>query len=98
MFTAFLRGLTRLRDDPHAAVALNVGKRHARTTVVSTQTRGDPMSKRKQERDELTEDEVERQEGEPLPERTQMSVLYPSPVASPPIIGLPIEPPEDTPT
>jgi len=74
------RRLARLRSHAHTAVAVNVGEPHTRTTAVSVstsaRTEGDEMTKK---RKELTDEELERQEGEPLPERTQMSVLYPGP-------------------
>jgi hypothetical protein len=71
-----IRRLAHLRSDAHTAVAVNVGEPHARSTAVSVSTEGDEMTKK---RKELTDEELERQEGEPLPERTQMSVLYPGP-------------------
>jgi hypothetical protein len=36
---------------------------------------GGAMSEREEQRDELTEDELEREEGEPLPDREAMSVI-----------------------
>jgi hypothetical protein len=41
--------------------------------------------------DELTKEELEKQDGEPLPERTQMSVLQPLPNA-PGTIEIPTDP------
>jgi hypothetical protein len=49
------------------------------------------MSEEQSERPELTEEELEKQEGEPLPEREQMSVVnpgrsaYPIPEPLPPV-------------
>jgi hypothetical protein len=78
MLNAVIRRLGRLREDAHTAVAVNVGKPGAHTSVVSVSgpahTEGEGMS---DERNELTDEELERQEGEPLPERTQMSVMHP---------------------
>jgi hypothetical protein len=80
MFNAAIRLLTRLREDAHTAVAVNVGRPGAHTSVVSvsgtTRTEGEEMS---DERNELTDEELARQKGEQLPERTQMSVMYPGP-------------------
>jgi hypothetical protein len=75
MLDAVIRRLGRLRDETHSAIAVNVGEPNSHTEVVSV------MSKKHNERkqDELTQEELERQEGEPLPERTQMSVIQPGP-------------------
>jgi hypothetical protein len=80
MLDAVIRRLGRLRDETHSAIAVNVGEPNSHTEVVSV------MSKKQKERkkDELTEEELERQDGEPLPERTQMSVLQPLP----PTVGI----------
>jgi hypothetical protein len=90
MLDAALRRLARLRGDTNAAVAANVGEPNTTTEVVSVMTK-------KQKRAKLTEDEVERQEGEPLPERTQLSTLYPSTTQPVPddLLHLPIQPPND---
>jgi len=39
------------------------------------------MAKKQQQKKELTEEELEAQEGEPLPERTQMSVIGTDPLS-----------------
>ena len=45
------------------------------------------MSERDEQRDELTEEELERQEGEPLPDREAMSVITdPSQWNLPPVL------------
>jgi hypothetical protein len=44
---------------------------------------------------ELTDEELERQEGEPLPERTQMSLMHPGPGPLP-VVDFPIDHPSDT--
>jgi hypothetical protein len=73
-----LRGLFRRaveRGQVHGAVAVNSGGTGKRTVVSSVSaTGGGPMDKDDQQT-ELTEEELEREEGEELPERTQMSVL-----------------------
>jgi hypothetical protein len=93
MFDAVIRRLAGLRDDTNAAVAVNVGEPDTKTEVVSV------MSKKTKKRDHLTDDEVEKQEGEPLPERTQMSILTPAPPGAQPVsddlLHLPIQPPND---
>ena len=80
MLDAVIRRLGRLRDEAHTAVAVNVGTPDAHTSVVSVsgpaRTEGEEMS---DERNDLSDEELARQNGEPLPERTQMSVLYPVP-------------------
>jgi hypothetical protein len=59
----------------HGAVAVNAGGSSERTVVSSVSvTGGGPMSEN-DERSELSEDELEDQEGEELPERTQMSLI-----------------------
>jgi hypothetical protein len=84
MLNAAIRLLARLREDAHTAVAVNVGRPGAHTSVVSvsgtTRTEGGEVS---EERNELTDDELARQKGEQLPERTQMSVMHP-PWSGPP--------------
>jgi hypothetical protein len=75
MLEAVLRRLSRLREDAHTAVAVNVGEPNTTTEAVSVMT-----TKKQRERAGLTKEELEREEGEPLPERTQMSTLYPTPV------------------
>jgi hypothetical protein len=63
------------RGDVHGAVAVNTGGSGKRTVVSSVSvTEGGPMDK-DEHQEELTEDELEREEGEELPERTQMSVI-----------------------
>jgi hypothetical protein len=80
MLDAVLRRLARLGQDGHGAVAVNVGGRGAHTSVVSVSTpRGGAMD----DDNGLTPEELEEHDGEPLPERTQMSVLYPGPGAMP---------------
>jgi hypothetical protein len=59
----------------HAAVAVNTGRPGTRTAVTSVSVTGGGAMDQNDERDELTDEELERQEGEQLPERTQMSVL-----------------------
>ncbi len=44
------------------------------------------------ERAELTQEELDRQEAEPLPERTQMSVMHPGPQPVP-VDFVPVESP-----
>jgi hypothetical protein len=80
-----------LRGKTHSAVAVNIGRPNTHTEVVSVMT-----SKKKDA--ELTPDELEQQDGEPLPERTQMSLIHPGPTGPPtigPIYELPIQPPEE---
>jgi len=91
MLDAALRRLALLRKHAHTAVAVNVGEPNTKTEVVSV------MSKKKRERASLTEEELERQDGEPLPERTQMSTLYPTSTQPVPddLLHLPIQPPTD---
>jgi hypothetical protein len=73
-----LRNLIRralMRGDVHGAVAVNSGGSGKRTVVSSVSvTEGGPMDK-DEHQDELTDDELEREEGEELPERTQMSLI-----------------------
>jgi hypothetical protein len=73
-----LRGLIRRaveRVPVHGAVAVNSGGSGKRTVVSSVSvTEGSQMDKDDQQA-ELTEEELEREKGEELPERTQMSVL-----------------------
>jgi hypothetical protein len=76
----------------HSAVAVNVGRPNTHTQVVSVMTSKDTQA------DELTPEELERQAGEPLPERTQMSLIRPGPTGPPaigPIFDQPVEPPID---
>jgi len=85
MLNSVIRRLSRLRDEAHTAVAVNVGTPGAHTSVVSVsgpaRTEGEEMSDERDElndeENELSDEELARQKGEPLPERTQMSVLYP---------------------
>jgi hypothetical protein len=71
----------------HAAVAVNVGGRGKRTAVTSVSaTKGGEMNEDEQRKD-VTDEELEQQEGEPLPERTQMSLIRL------PGHTLPVEPP-----
>jgi hypothetical protein len=86
-----LRGLIRRvaeHGHTHAAVAVNTGGHGTRTAVTSVSVIGGGAMDEKDERAELTDDELERQEGEELPERTQMSLLQ-MPGAT-----LPVVPPE----
>jgi hypothetical protein len=88
MLNALIRRLQQqLAGNTHSAVAVNIGEPNTHTKVVSV------MTDNKQS--ELTDEELERQEGEPLPERTQMSVLHatPGPV---PVVDIPIDHPSDT--
>ena len=64
-FNRILRAARLAGGEAHTAIAVNKGKRGATTVVSSTSDR-----KRK-----LTDEELERQEGDSLPDRTQMSVL-----------------------
>jgi hypothetical protein len=93
MFDAVRKRLAQLRDDTNAAVAVNVGEPNTHTEVVSV------MSKKTKEREHVTDEEAEKQEGEPLPERTQMSILTPAPPGAQPVsddlLHLPIQPPND---
>jgi hypothetical protein len=72
---------------------VHVGEPNTTTEAVSVMTK-------KQKRDHVTEEEARRQEGEPLPERTQMSVLYPTPAQPVPddLLHLPIQPPNSSDT
>jgi hypothetical protein len=73
----------------HSAVAVNFGRPNTHTEVVSV------MTSKKQDA-ELTPEELEQQDGEPLPERTQMSLIHPTgPPTIGPIYELPIQPPEE---
>jgi hypothetical protein len=69
-------------------VAVNVGRPNSHTQVVSVMTSKDKDA-------ELTREELEQQDGEPLPERTQMSLIHTGPPTIGPIYGLPIQPPEE---
>jgi hypothetical protein len=59
----------------HAAVAVNTGGHGKHTAVTSVSVTGGGAMDDEHERSELTEEELERQEGEELPERTQMSLV-----------------------
>jgi hypothetical protein len=73
----------------HSAVAVNFGRPNTHTEVVSVMTS-------KNQDAELTPEELEQQDGEPLPERTQMSLIHPTgPPTIGPIYELPIQPPEE---
>jgi hypothetical protein len=76
----------RLGGDSHGAAAVNVGVPGARTSVVSV--KGAAMGEAEQD-EELTDEELDEQNGEPLPERTQTSVI-----GLPPGYELPIMPPD----
>jgi len=88
-----LRGLIRRaakHGQAHAAVAVNAAESGKRTVVSSVSvTGGSQMADDEKLSEELTEDELERQQGEELPERTQMSILR-MPIES----TLPVVPPE----
>jgi hypothetical protein len=73
MLDAVIRRLARLKDEAHGAVAINVGQRNAHTSVVSV---SGPGGGRMSE-EEITKEELEEHGGEPLPERTQMSIVTP---------------------
>jgi hypothetical protein len=88
MLNALIRRLQQqLPGRTHSAVAVNIGEPHTHTKVVSVMT--------DKEQDELTDEELERQAGEPLPERTQMSVMHPGP-GPVPVVDIPIDHPSDT--
>jgi hypothetical protein len=91
MLDSVIRRLARLRGETHTAVAVNVGRPGAHTSVVSvsgqTRTEGDEVS---EERNELSEEELARQKGEPLPERTQMSLMNPTPGMPLPVGNVPL--------
>jgi hypothetical protein len=76
------------RGHVHGAVAVNTGGSGKRTVVSSSVTEGGQMED-KDDRSELTDEELEQQEGEELPERTQMSIVH-----LPAGATLPIVPPE----
>jgi hypothetical protein len=63
------------RGRVHGAVAVNSGGSGTRTVVSSVSVTGGGQMDKDDQRIELTEDELEREEGEELPERTQMSVI-----------------------
>ena len=89
MLETLLRRLQeQLGGKTHAAVAVNVGRPNTHTQVVSVVTSKDKDA-------ELTREELEQQAGEPLPERTQMSVIHPGPPGTGPLYELPIQPPEE---
>lgn len=76
------------RGQTHGAVAVNVGGAGKHTAVSSVSvTEGGAMD-RDDEQAEVSDDELEDQEGEELPERTQMSIV------NLPGHTLPLEPPE----
>jgi hypothetical protein len=79
-----------LRGKTHSAVAVNFGRPNTHTEVVSVMTKQDKDA-------ELTPEELEEQDGEPLPERTQMSLIHgpTGPPAIGPIFDQPIQPPEE---
>jgi hypothetical protein len=86
MLRDLLRHATR-HGKRHAAVAINVGGSGKRTAVTRVSaTTGGQMTEDEQQT-EVTDEELEQQEGEPLPERTQMSLIQP------PGYTLPVEPP-----
>jgi hypothetical protein len=60
-----------IAGDVNAAISANVAERNAVTDVSSTSRE----KQRSDERRELTEDEVKRQQGERLPEREAMSLI-----------------------
>jgi hypothetical protein len=76
------------RGQTHAAVAVNTGGPGRRTAVTSVSVTEGGAMEQQDERQELTDEELEQQEGQELPERTQMSVL------NIPGHTLPLEPPE----
>ncbi len=84
MLKAFLDRLAAAWGEPNVAAAVNVNRPNSTTQVVSVMTEHD-------ERDTLEEQDVKEQDGEPLPERTQMSVLSP---AIPGVMGPPVIAPE----
>jgi len=80
------------RGDVHGVAAVNVGGSGKTTAVSSVSVTGGGQMDEKDERsEELTDDELEKQEGEELPERTQMTVI---PVHGLPGATLPVMPPE----
>lgn len=80
MLKAFLERLAAL-GDPHVAAAVNFNRPNTTTQEVSVMTEHD-------EREALDEEEIEEQDGEPLPDRTQMSLIHPGPgIVGPPVIG-----------
>jgi hypothetical protein len=97
--TAIRRLGQQLRGKTHSAVAVNIGRPNTDTQVVSVMTskskaRANGRGKAKDK--ELTREELEKQAGEPLPERTQMSLIHPTgPPTIGPIYELPIQPPEE---
>jgi 1-aminocyclopropane-1-carboxylate deaminase/D-cysteine desulfhydrase-like pyridoxal-dependent ACC family enzyme len=76
----------------HAAVAVNIARPNTHTQVVSVVRSKDKQAK---EADELTPEELEQQRGEPLPERTQMSLIQTGPPTIGPIFDQPVQPPEE---
>jgi hypothetical protein len=72
-------------------VAVNIGRPNTHTEVVSVMTSKDKKDA------ELTPEELEEQDGEPLPERTQMSLIHgpTGPYEIGPIFDQPIQPPEE---
>jgi hypothetical protein len=76
MKSALFGRFARLRGQTHSAVAVNFGQPNSHTEVVSVVS--DEKSKEQhKEQEGLSEEELERQDGEPLPERTQMSMIAP---------------------
>jgi hypothetical protein len=76
MFEAAMRRLLRLGSGTRSAVAVNVGQRQTYTKAVSVMSE---KEREEQHLEELDDEELERQDGEPLPDRTQMSVMHPGP-------------------
>ena len=83
----------------HSAVAMNIGRPNTHTQVVSvmsSKSKGTARGKAKEKDKELTPEELKKQAGEPLPERTQMSLIHTGLTGSGPVYELPIQPPEET--
>jgi hypothetical protein len=93
MLESLIRRLQQqLGGKTHAAVAMNIGRPNTHTQVVSIVTSTDKDAKKA---DALTPEELERQEGQPLPERTQMTLIHTGPPTLGPIFDQPIQPPEE---
>jgi hypothetical protein len=93
MLESLIRRLEQqLGGKTHAAVAMNIGRPNTHTQVVSVVRSDD---KQAEKADELTPEELERQEGEPLPERTQMSLIHTGPPGIGPVFDGPIQPPDE---
>jgi hypothetical protein len=89
MLETLLRRLQQqLGGKTHSAVAVNIGRPNTHTQVVSVMTS-------KQKEHELTPEELEQQRGEPLPERTQMSLIQTGPPTIGPIFDQPVQPPDE---